>query len=151
MGHDGVVRGPRRIRDAVVPDLAEARVRVTDHMVGRGFRRGSGSEGGGGDEGGSSKGTKVTHGRLSPDGVFDFFPLDPLKRTFAEVVSFGASDRPECPSVSAKANLVQTIGFRNDFKMASSRRLQSYFRWSKSCFRWRIVRAWKRHGSPPGR
>src|SRR5277367_800668 len=71
MGHDGVVCRPRRGREAVVPDLAEAGVRIADHMEGGGGCRARGGEGGDGDNGGSSKGADVMHG-LSPDGVIVF-------------------------------------------------------------------------------
>jgi hypothetical protein len=43
--------------------------------------------------------------------------------------------------VSVAAKMVQSIGFQNGFKMVSSGRLQSRFRWSKSGFRWRMARA----------
>src|ERR1700723_2093946 len=70
MGHDGVVRRPRRGRETVVSDLAEAGVRVADHMEGSGFLRARGGEGGDGDNGGSSKGAGGMHG-VSPDGVIE--------------------------------------------------------------------------------
>ena len=72
VGHDGVMHRPWRRREAVIPDLAEAGVRLADDVEG-GRRRGAcGSEGSGGNEDGSAKGAKVTHGRLSPDGVIVF-------------------------------------------------------------------------------
>src|ERR1700744_6496000 len=64
MGHDGVMRRPRRGREAVVPDLTVTRVGVADHMEGRGLRGACGDESGGGNEGGSSEGTNVMHGYL---------------------------------------------------------------------------------------
>jgi hypothetical protein len=71
MGHDSVVRRPRVGPEAVVPDLAEAGVRIADHMEGGGCRRARGGKRSGGDNGRSSKGADVMQG-LSPDGVIVF-------------------------------------------------------------------------------
>src|SRR5580700_2271517 len=88
MGHDGVMRRPRRDREAVIPDLAEARVRIADHMEGGGFCRACGGEGRDGDEGGSAEDAKLTHGGLSPVGVSA--PVGPAQGgPFAKLVSFG--------------------------------------------------------------
>src|SRR6186713_794099 len=56
----GVVGGPRRGRDALVPDLAEAAVLPADQMI-AGFGRARGDEGGHGETHGCAQHGHTTH------------------------------------------------------------------------------------------